>query len=149
MAENRINRDQQAREKTVRTKAWQRPEVLPSPNPEPGYAFHWVRVSSQGTVDATNVSSRLREGWEPVKASDHPEITIVTVEHDRFKDNIVIGGLMLCKAPQEMVEERNAYYQEQTRAQIESVDNNLMRENDPRMPLFHDRKTKVTFGNGT
>jgi len=56
---------------------------------------------------------------------------------------------MLCKAPQEMVEERNAYYQEQTRAQIESVDNNLMRENDPRMPLFHDRKTKVTFGNGT
>ena len=84
-------------------------------------------------IDATNVSSKLREGWEPVKAKDHPEITMVTVENEKFKDNVVIG----------------AYYSEQTKAQIESVDNNLMRENDPRMPLFNDRKTKITFGNGT
>jgi len=95
-----------------------------------------------------NVSSKLREGWEPVKASDHPEITLVTIENDRFKDNVVIGGLMLCKAPKEMVEERNAYYQEQAENQMSSVDNNLMRENDPRMPLFNDRKSKVTFGKG-
>ena len=149
MAENRINRDSDTREKTARSKAWQRPEVLPSPNPEPGYEFHWVRVATQGQVDATNISSKLREGWEPVKATDHPEITVVAVEHERFKDNVVIGGLMLCKAPKELVEERNVYYQEQTRAQIQSVDNNLMRENDPRMPLFHDRKSKVTFGSGT
>src|SRR5210317_1962881 len=149
MAENRINRDLESREKTTRKKAWQRPEVLPSPNPEPGYGFRWIRVSSLGNTDATNVSSKLREGWEPVKASDHPEITLVTIENDRFKDNIVIGGLMLCKAPEELVEERNDYYSGQTKAQIESVDNNLMRENDPRMPLFHERKTKVTFGSGT
>jgi len=149
MAENRINREQTTREKTVRKKAWARPEVLPSPNPEPGYEFHWVRVSTQGQVDATNVSSKLREGWEPVKASDHPEITMVTVENDRFKDNVVIGGLMLCKAPVEMVEERNEYYGQQADAQMNSVDNNLMRENDPRMPLFNERKSKVSFGNGT
>jgi len=149
MAENSINREQTTREKTVRKKAWARPEVLPSPNPEPGYEFHWVRVSTQGQVDATNVSSKLREGWEPVKASDHPEITMVTVENDRFKDNVVIGGLMLCKAPIELVEERNEYYNDQSTAQIQSVDNNLMRENDPRMPLFNERKTKVSFGNGT
>lgn len=148
MAENRLNREQTTREKTVRKKAWQRPEVLPSPNPEPGYEFHWVRISTQGQVDATNVSSKLREGWEPVKASDHPEITMVTVENDRFKDNVVIGGLMLCKAPEELVEERNEYYSEQTQSQIHSVDNNLMRENDPRMPLFNERKTKVSFGKG-
>jgi hypothetical protein len=133
----------------TRRKAWQRPEVLPSPNPEPGYGFRWVRVSSLGNTDATNVSSKLREGWEPVKATDHPEITLVTIENERFKDNIVIGGLMLCKAPEELVEERNDYYRTQTRSQMQSVDNNLMRENDPRMPLFNDRKTKVTFGNGT
>jgi len=84
-----------------------------------------------------------------VKAADHPEITMVTIENDRFKDNVVIGGLMLCKAPKELVEERTDYYSGQTKAQIESVDNNLMRENDPRMPLFHERKTKVTFGSGT
>ena len=87
--------------------------------------------------------------WGPVKASDHPEITLVTIENDRFKDNVVIGGLLLCKAPVELIEERTDYYKQQTRSQMESVDNNLMRENDPRMPLFHERKTKVTFGNGT
>ena len=125
------------------------PRYYPSPNPEPGYEFRWIRVSSQGTTDATNVSSKLREGWEPVKASDHPEITLVTIENDRFKDNVVIGGLLLCKAPVELIEERTDYYKQQTRSQMESVDNNLMRENDPRMPLFHERKTKVTFGNGT
>ena len=149
MANNRIDREHTTREKSTRKKGWQRPEVLPSPNPEDGYDFKWVRVSTQGTVDATNVSSKLREGWEPVKADDHPEITMVTVENERFKDNVVIGGLMLCKAPQELSEERNNYYEQQTDAQITSVDNSLMRENDPRMPLFNERKTKVTFGKGS
>jgi len=149
MANNRIDREHTTREKSTRKKGWQRPEVLPSPNPEDGYDFKWVRVSTQGTVDATNVSSKLREGWEPVKADDHPEITMVTVENERFKDNVVIGGLMLCKAPKELSAERNEYYGHQTDAQITSVDNSLMRENDPRMPLFNERKTKVTFGKGS
>ena len=148
MAENRLDREHSTREKSVRKRAWRRPETLPSPTPQDGYEFHWVRVSTHGLVDATNVSSKLREGWEPVKATDHPEITMVTVEQERFKDNIVIGGLMLCKAPEELVDERTDYYEHQTRSQMESVDNNLMRENDPRMPLFNDRKTKVTFGKG-
>ena len=148
MAENRLNRETSTREKTSRKKAWSRPEVLPSPHPEPGYAFHWVRVSTQGQIDATNVSSKLREGWEQVKASDHPEIQLVSIENDRFKDNIVMGGLMLCKAPKELVEERSAYYKETNEAQIRSVDNNLMRESDSRMQIFNERSTKVTFGKG-
>lgn len=149
MAENRIDRELQTREKTVRKKSWQRPETLPSPTPEDGYSYRWIRVSTQGNTDATNVSSKLREGWEPVKAVDHPEITLVTIENERFSDNVIIGGLMLCKAPTELVEERNDYYNTQTKSQMNAVDNNFMRENDPRMPLFNDRKTKVTFGNGT
>jgi hypothetical protein len=149
MAENRIDRELDTREKTTRKRTWQRPEVLPPPNPEAGYDYHWVRISTQGQVDATNVSSKLREGWEPVKAVDHPEITMVTVENERFAENVVIGGLMLCKAPKELVEERNEYYTTQTKSQMRSVDNNFMRENDPRMPLFNERKTRVTFGNGT
>ena len=148
MVENRINREATTREKVVRKRAWTRPEVLPSPNPEPGYAFRWVRVATQGQVDPTNVSSKLREGWEPVKARDHPESTVVSIENEKFKDNVVIGGLMLCKAPQELVNERTDHFKQQTDGQIQSVDNNLMRENDPRMPLFHDRKSKVTFGKG-
>ena len=148
MAENRINRTETTREQKSHRKSWQRPELLPTPNEEPGYVFRWVRVSTQGQIDPTNVSSKLRQGWEPVKAADHPEITMVTIENEKFKDNIVIGGLMLCKIPQEAVDERNGYFEEQADAQIKSVDNNLMRENDPRMPLFNDRKTKVTFGKG-
>ena len=108
-----------------------------------------MRISTQGQPDPTNVSSKLREGWEPVKAIDHPEIQLVSLENERFKDNIVMGGLLLCKAPVELVAERSEYYEQQASAQVQSVDNNLMRENDPRMPLFNERTTKVTsFGKG-
>jgi hypothetical protein len=148
MADNRLDRELETREKTARKTAWKRPEVLPSPTPEEGYVYRWIRVANQGQVDATNVSSKLREGWTAVKASDHPEITLVTIENDRFKDNVVIGGLMLCKAPIELANERNDHYAQQTQSQMNAVDNNLMRENDPRMPLFNDRKSKVTFGKG-
>ena len=149
MSQNRTNRELETRETTVRKKSWTRPEVLPTPNPEPGYQFHWVRISTRGEADPMNVSGKLREGWEPVKASDHPEIFLAGIESDRFKDNIVVGGLLLCKAPVELVEERNDFYTQQAEAQIRSVDNNFMRENDPRMPLFNERKTKVSFGKGS
>ena len=150
MAEdNRLNRDQTTREKKVAKRSWEAPEVLPMPDPQPGWAFRWVRIATLGETDARNMSSKIREGWEPVKASDHPEITLVSIENERFKDNVVIGGLLLCKAPDEMVVQRNDYYNQQSQAQMSSVDNNLIRENDPRMPLFNERKTQVTFGKGS
>ena len=148
MSQNRQNRDAETREKTVRKKAWTRPTVLPDPIPQDGYKFHWVRVSTMGQPDSTNVSSKLREGWEPVRAEDHPEIFSDAVADARFKDNVIVGGLMLCKAPIELVKERTEYYENLTESQMRSVDQGLMRENDPRMPLFNDRKTKVTFGKG-
>jgi hypothetical protein len=148
MSKQRLDRELETRERTVRKKAWTRPTVLPDPTPEDGYTYHWVRISTNGQSDATNVSSKIREGWEPVRAQDHPEIFTDVVSDERFKDNVIVGGLMLCKAPEELVQERNAFYKQQAESQIHSVDNNLMRENDPRMPLFHDRKTKVTFGSG-
>jgi hypothetical protein len=148
MAENRTDRELDTTAKKTRKPAWTRAEVLPNPTPQEGYKFHWVRVATNGQPDPTNVSSKLREGWTPVKATDHPEIELVSIENERFKDNVVMGGLMLCKAPKELVEERNQYYKDTNEAQIRSVDNNLMRENDPRMPLFNERSTKVTFGKG-
>jgi|TARA_R110000822_G_scaffold16687_1_gene56514 hypothetical protein len=149
MAENRLNRELDTREKTARKKSWVRPETLPTPLPEDGYEFHWVRISTRGEADAMNISLKLQEGWEPVKAAEHPEIFIGGVENERFKDNIVIGGLMLCKTPTEFVVDRNHWFNNQASSQMKSVDNNLMRENDPRMPMFNDRKTSVTFGKGT
>jgi len=148
MAENRIKRDNDTRETKSRKRHWVKPEVLPQVEVEPGYATRWVRISTLGITDASNVSSKLREGWEPIKAEDHPEI--LSDNNERFEGNITQGGLLLCKAPVEMVEERNEHYETQTRQQMQSVDNNFMRENDPRMPLFHERNTKVTnFGKGT
>ena len=148
MTDNRVDRELQTREKKTRKQAWTRPELLPAPTPQDGWTFHWVRVATNGQPDPTNVSSKLREGWEPCKATDHPEIQLVSIENERFKDNVVMGGLMLCKAPKELVEERNQYYKDTNEAQIRSVDNNLMRKSDPRMPMFNERSTKVTFGKG-
>ena len=150
MAKNelRASRESENRESNTRKKAWERPEVLPNPTPEDGYVYRWIRTSTRGVSDATNVSSKIREGWEPVRADVNPELFADAVTDDRFKANIVIGGLMLCKAPEEMVNERNAYYKQQTAAQMQSVDNNLMRESDPRMPIFNDRKSTVSFGKG-
>lgn len=147
MAENRLNRDLETRESDSRVRSWVRPDTLPTPNPEAGYAFRWIRVSTQGQDDPTNVSLKLREGWEPVKAADHPEV-FMAGGTDRFKDNIVIGGLMLCKVPVEMVKERDEYFQQQATSQMRAVDSNLMRESDPRMPLFNKRDSRVSFGSG-
>ena len=150
MTEERTPRDVQERDSDVRpSDSWSPASVIPDPTPQDGWVFRWVRTSILGQSDGTHTSRMFREGWEPVKATDHPEISMVTIEQERFRDNVVIGGLLLCKAPFEMVDERNEYFQNQTDSQMSSVDNNLMRENDPRMPLFNDRKTKVTFGKGT
>lgn len=145
----RASRDSDARAKTERPQQWMPPELLPSPNPEPGYAFRWIRVSTLGASDPMNVSSKLREGWEPVKASEHPEIQLMGTGQGRFPDSIEIGGLILCKTPVELTEQRNAYYQQQAEGQMQSVDNNFMRENDPRMPLFKERRSEVKFGRGS
>ena len=147
--ETRANRETETRAKVERPRTWAPPTLLPDPEPEAGYKFRWVRVSTMGQADPRNVSSKLREGWEPVRAADHPEISMyLDNDNERYKDNIVVGGLMLCKTPTEMVDQRNAFYQSQAEAQMRSVDNNFMRENDPRMPLFAERKSTVSFGRG-
>lgn len=148
MAEPRIPREFDTRTKAERPKQWLPPTALPDPAPEPGYAFRWIRVSTLGTNDPGNVSSKLREGWEPVKASEHPEIQTLG-RGGTFPDSIEIGGLILCKTPAEFVDQRNAYYQRQTDGQMQSIDSNFMRENNARMPLFRERSTKVEFGRGS
>ena len=147
---NKTPRSEETRETKKAKQPWTPPSMLAVPNaPPPGVKYRWIRAEVLGFDDRSNVSKRFREGWEPVKAEDHPEFAL-TDKDERFEGNILQGGLLLCKAPEELVKERNDYYENQSRSQMHSVDNNLMRENDPRMPLFNERTTKVTnFGKGT
>ncbi len=149
MAENRVNRDLESRTVTQRPKAWMPPQILPEPNPIPGYKFRWIRTSIMGQFDPTNTSSKLREGWEPCKIEDHPEMMVYADPNSRFKGNVESGGLMLCRAPAEMVEQRAEWYANQNRSQVEAVDNSFMKTNDPRMPLFNERKSTTSFGKGS
>jgi hypothetical protein len=148
MAENRLARELESRSQQERPKQWQRPETLPQPDKQPGYAYRWVRVSSLGQNDARNVSAKMREGWEPVRIEEQPQFKLLVDPNSRFKDNIEVAGLLLCKMPEEMVQQRGEYYAKLTKDQIESVDNSFMRENDPRMPLYRERKSTTSFGKG-
>jgi hypothetical protein len=149
MAEKRISREVETRASTERPQQWAPAELLPEPVKMPGYKYHWVRVSTLGAADPRNLSAKLREKWEPVPIEEQPEMQLLVDSNSRFKDNIEIGGLLLCKSPEEFVEQRNNFYAKQTEAQTEAVDNNLMRQSDPRMPLFKEGKSTTSFGNGS
>ena len=142
--QNRMPRDLASREKNARV-VYKPASTLPDPTPEPGWVYRWIATHVLGQHNPTHVSKQMREGWEPVKAADHPELMLFGNEKT---GNVEIGGLMLCKMPKELVDARNEYYANQAQNQMDSVDNNFMRNNDPRMPLFSDRKSSSTRGSG-
>lgn len=148
MSENRLTRELEARTQQERPKQWAPAETLPEPDKQAGFAYRWVRVSTLGNSDPRNLSGKLREGWEPVKVSEQPKFKLLIDPNSRFKDNVEIGGLLLCKTPEEFVKQRNDYYASQTQAQTTAIDNSFMRENDARMPLFAERKSSTSFGKG-
>jgi len=148
MAENRVQREVQTRATTERPKTWMPAELLPEPDKQAGYAYRWIRVSTLNNADPRNVSSKLREGWEPVSIEEQPKFKLLLDPNSRFKDSIEIGGLLLCKTPEDFVEQRNAYFANQTEAQTEAIDNSLMKQSDVRMPLFNERKSTTSFGKG-
>ena len=148
MATNRLQREIDNRTQAERPKQWQQPELLPQPDKQPGYAYRWIRVSTLDKSDARNLSSKLREGWEPVRVEEQPQFALLVDPQSRYKDNIEIGGLLLCKTPSEFIGQRNEYVQNQTDAQTRAVDNNLMRQSDARIPIFKEGRSEVSFGKG-
>lgn len=144
----RLARELETRATSERPKAWQPASVLPEPDKQPGYSYRWVRVSQMNQADPRNMSSKMRQGWEPVRIEEQPQFKMFVDTDSRYKDNIEVQGLLLCKIPDEFVQQRSEYYSNKNQAQMESVDNSFMRENDPRMPLFADRKSKTSFGRG-
>jgi hypothetical protein len=148
MAEKRIDREVETRVTYERPMQWQQPELLPEPDKQAGFAYRWVRVATLNNADPRNLSSKLREGWEPVRIEEQPKFQLLVDPNSRYKDNVEIGGLLLCKTPIEFVEQRNAYYAKQSDSQTEAVDNNLMRQSDARMPIFKEGKSSTSFGKG-
>jgi hypothetical protein len=148
MSENRKPRELETRQQEVRVQSWRPPELLPEPDKQPGFSYRWIRVATLNQADPRNLSAKIREGWEPVKVEEQPKFQLLIDPQSRFKDNIEIGGLLLCKTPSDFVFQRSDYYGNQTQQQTNAIDNSFMRENDPRMPLFNERKSTVSFGKG-
>lgn len=144
---DRTPRENQTREKAERKKSWTRPSALPTPEPRDGLHYRWIRTSMLGASDNPNVSRRFREGYTPVKAADHPEMQLLSDVDSRFPDNIEVGGLMLCAIDKDIAEDRSEQQLSASRQQMDAVDNNYMRQSDPRMPVLRsERSTRTSFG---
>ena len=149
--QNRLDRALDSRATSYRPTSWQAPEALPMPDERPGWKHRYVRLSTLGAADPSNISSKLREGYEPCKAEEYPELMMHAAIEGRFKGGIEIGGLLLCRIPAEFMAQRAQHFEDKNKMQMDSVDNNFLRERDARsnMALFADKKSNVTFGSGS
>ena len=145
--ENKTSRANQTRSKSERPKVWVPPSSLDAPPAPDGFRYRWIRAESVGFQDTKNIASRIREGYELVRAeevenaSDYP-----VLDEGRYKGVIGVGGLLLAKVPIEIAKQRQEYMTRRHAERSEAVNNDLMREQDKRMPINVDRQTRVTFG---
>jgi hypothetical protein len=146
--QNRSPREVEKREQDLRTEDWTPPNLLPDPLPKDGWTFKWVRISTRGNDDPMNYSKKLREGWEAVPVNEAPEMEHLILDPSpRFEGKVEVGGLLLCRMPTGRAEQRNNFYSSQSVEALRSVDQSLMRESNPRMPITNpDRKSRVSFG---
>ena len=138
--------------KPLRNKPWTPPSSLDAPPAPQGFVHRWIRTELMGQEDTGNVSKKLREGWEFVRSE---EVKNTLGDHDypvirqgQYQGLIGVGGLVLARIPEEVVEQRKDYFNNKTRTQIEAVDNDILREQRPEMPINIDRQSRVTFGGG-
>ena len=144
---NRTPRTTETREESKRKVSWQRPSMLPTPEPREGIEYRWIRTATLGQSDNTNVSSKFREGWTPVRKEDHPNLQVVSDIDSRFTDNIEVGGLLLCQNSTENMQARRDAQNAQAASQMQAVDNSYLRNSDPRMPVLNpERSTRSSFG---
>ena len=144
---DRTQRASQTREKTSRRKPWRPPSTLAAPKAPEGYVHRWIRESVMGHDDKKNLSARLREGFELVRADEYPDYESPTVQEGKYSGVIGVGGLLLARFPVESKRERDRYFAGKTEDQMTAVDNDLMRESNPSMPISKpERQSRVTFG---
>ena len=143
---NKTSRASQTREKEVRKKVWTPPSSLDAPPAPTGFRHRWVRAETLGFNDTKNVSGRIRQGYELVRADEYPEADYPIVEDGKYAGVIGVGGLVLTRVPEEIAKSRSDYFAQQGMDQDKAVENDLMKEQHPSMPINQDRQTRVTFG---
>ena len=145
--ENQTSRASQTRSKVERPKVWVHPSALDAPPAPDGFRYRWIRAESVGFQDTKNITGRIREGYELVRAeevenaSDYP-----VLEEGRYKGVIGVGGLLLAKVPEEIAKQRQEYMTNRHQDRSDAVENDLMKEQDSRMPINVERQSRVTFG---
>jgi len=145
---NRSARSADTREVTARRRSWAPPSRLDAPPAPEGFKHRWIRAEAGGQEDRINVAGKLREGYELVRSDEHPDYASPTMEDGRHAGVISVGGLLLARVPDEVVEERNAYYNSRTSDQQRSVDNELLKSNSHSSMKIQSpsRQTRVSFG---
>ena len=144
--DKRTSRASQTREKTSHKKVWTPPSSLDAPPAPTGFIHRWIRVESLGFQDTKNVSGRIRSGYELVRADEYPDSDFPIVDDGKYKGVIGVGGLVLARVPEEIAKQRNEYYAKQHEDKVKAVDNDLMKEQHPDMPINIERQSRVTFG---
>jgi len=142
----KTSRANQTRSKSERPKVWVPPSSLDAPPAPKGFRHRWIRAESVGFDDTKNIAGKLRSGWELVRADQYEGSDYPVVKDGKYAGVIGVGGLLLARIPEEIAKQRTEYFQKQTEARDEAVDNDLMREQHPSMPINIDRQTRVTFG---
>ena len=144
--DKKTSRANQTRSKSERPKVWVPPSSLDAPPAPKGFRHRWIRAESVGFDDTKNIAGKLRSGWELVRADSYEGSDYPVIKDGKYAGVIGVGGLLLARIPEEIAKLRNDYFQKQTKARDEAIDNDLMREQHPSMPINIDRQTRVTFG---
>jgi len=144
--DKRTSRASQTREKTAQKKVWTPTSSLDAPPAPAGFTHRWIRAETLGFHDTKNVAGRIRSGYELVRSDEYPDSDYPQVEDGKYKGVIGVGGLVLARVPEEIAKQRTDYYTQQAADNVEAVDNDLMKEQHPSMPINIDRQTRVTFG---
>ena len=144
--QDKTSRASSTRSKTERPKVWTPPSSLDAPPAPDGFRHRWIRAESLGFSDTKNVSARLREGFELVRADEYPDAQYPVITDGKYAGVIGVGGLLLARISEEIAKQRAAYIEGLTRGQDEAVEHDLMREQHKSMPINVDRQSRVTFG---
>ena len=140
------SRASQSRTKEVKKTTWTPPSSLDAPPAPDGYKHRWLRAEVLGFDDTKNMSGHLRSGFELVRAEEYPNSEYPVIKEGKYQGMIGVGGLLLGRIPNEVVEARKEYFARMTQEKTDAIDKDLMKEEHPSMPINSERQTRVTFG---